>query len=110
MKTIKFADNLVPLIISGEKTSTWRLFDDKNLSQGDELSLINSSSGKEFATAQIISIREKILKDINEDDFVGHEKFESREKMLAMYQKYYGDRATEDSVVKMIHFKILQLL
>jgi hypothetical protein len=32
MKTLKFYDNLIPLILSGEKTSTWRIFDDKNLS------------------------------------------------------------------------------
>ena len=35
MKLVKFRDYLVPLVLSGEKDSTWRLFDDKGLSEGD---------------------------------------------------------------------------
>lgn len=41
MKTIKFRDYLVPLVLSGEKNSTWRLFDDKDIQVGDTVQLIN---------------------------------------------------------------------
>jgi hypothetical protein len=51
MKTLKFAANLVPLILSGEKTSTWRLFDDKDLQVGDELEFINKNTNTTFASA-----------------------------------------------------------
>lgn len=34
-KTLKFTPELSAKILSGEKTSTWRLFDDKNLQKGD---------------------------------------------------------------------------
>ncbi|MEK6889082.1 MAG: hypothetical protein AABW80_03155 [Nanoarchaeota archaeon] len=31
MKTIKFRESLSKLILKGEKNSTWRLFDDKDM-------------------------------------------------------------------------------
>jgi len=34
MKTLKFAPDLCAQILAGTKTSTWRLFDDKNLMGG----------------------------------------------------------------------------
>lgn len=106
MKTLKFAENLVSLVLSGEKTSTWRLFDDKDLSIGDELILINQKTGGEFARGRVIAVREKSLGDITDSDFGGHERFESREKMFGIYREYYGDRVTEDTTVKMIDFEL----
>jgi hypothetical protein len=109
MKTLKFAENLVPLVISGQKTSSWRPFDDKNLQAGDELSLINKATGIEFATAKITAVKEKAFKDITEADFFGHEKYENREKFLAEYKLYYGDKFNDDTILKMIDFKILEI-
>lgn len=108
MKSLKFTNCLIPLIISGDKTATWRLFDDKDLKVGDEISLINKMTGEQFASAVIISVKEKALGDINDSDFDGHEKFESKEKMFEEYHSYYGNRITPESVVKMIDFKLLE--
>ena len=109
MKTLKFAENLVPMVISGEKTSTWRLFDDKDLKIGDKLSLIDRGTGKEFATAKIVFLKEKTLGEMGGSDFDRHENYENKEKMLETYKSYYGDKVTKDTVVKMIDFKILQI-
>lgn len=106
MKTLKFAQHLVPLVLSGEKDSTWRLFDDKDLKAGDELSLINKDTGEEFAKAVIVSTKEKALKDVKESDFEGHERFESEGKMYEAYRSYYGDKVTPESVIKMIKFRL----
>ncbi len=106
MKTLKFAPHLVPLVLSGEKTSTWRLFDDKDLQKGDELILINKETGVEFARATILNTREKKLKDLKADDFEGHEKFESEEKMYEAYRSYYGDKVTPDTIVKIVNFRM----
>ncbi|MBI2591035.1 MAG: ASCH domain-containing protein [Candidatus Blackburnbacteria bacterium] len=54
MKTLKFAPELASLVLDGSKTSTWRLFDDKDLAQGDQLSLVNRETREEFAKAVII--------------------------------------------------------
>lgn len=106
MKTLKFLENLVSLVLSGEKTSTWRLFDDKDLQVGDELSFIDKKTGKEFATAKIIAVREKSLGKIDDSDFAGHEKFANKEEMLETYKKYYGDKVDWDTIVRIIEFQI----
>ncbi len=107
MKTIKFRDYLVPLVLSGEKNCTWRLFDDKDIQRGDNVSLINWNTKEPFANALIVSVKEKMLKDLQDADFEGHEKFESEEKMYESYRTYYGDRVTPDSLVKIIVFKLI---
>ena len=99
--------NLVPLVLSGEKTSTWRLFDDKDLAVGDELSLINRSTNDEFTKAIITKTEEKKLKDLTTDDFEGHERYESNDEMYKTYKSYYGDKVNENTIVKMIDFKLL---
>lgn len=104
MKKLKFAPDLVSLILKGEKYSTWRLFDDKNLSIGDELEFINRKNNEVFGYAIIIDIKEKKFGDITDEDLAGHEKFESREVMLLAYRGYYGDKVDEESIVKIIRF------
>lgn len=39
-KTLKFAPDLVPLVLSGKKDTTWRLWDDKNLTENDIVDFI----------------------------------------------------------------------
>ncbi len=109
MKTLKFKDHLVPLVLSGEKDSTWRLFDDKDLMAGDELILINKDSGEEFGKSVIVSTREKKLGELQDSDFSGHEKFESTEKMYETYKTYYGNRVTPETTVKIVKFKLIKL-
>ena len=110
MKTLKFTDDLVSLVISGAKKSTWRVFEDKDLRAGDELTLINKATGKEFAIAEIEYIKEKSLDEIQDSDFVDHEKFETPGKMLDSFRFYYGDNVTMDTIVKMVNFKLLKIL
>jgi len=105
MKTLKFASDLVEQILSGEKTSTWRLFDDKNLQEGDELTFINKENDKAFGKAVITSLRTKTLGNISEEDWEGHERFASEDAMYEAYRKYYGDRVDADTEVKIISFQ-----
>jgi hypothetical protein len=107
MKSLKFRSSLVDMILKGEKTVTWRLFDDKNLRPNDELSLIKWENLEEFAKAVIIGVKEKKLGELTEDDYVGHEKFTNQQDMLKHYIEYYGDRVTLDTPVKIICFKLI---
>ncbi len=106
MKTLKFTTSLVPLILSGEKTSTWRLFDDKNLQKSDELIFIEKETGKEFAKAAIVSVSERRFTDLTDADWQGHERFESEEKMYEAYKKYYKLEVIPSTILKVIHFKL----
>lgn len=105
MKTLKFVPHLVDRIIQGEKTSTWRLFDDKDLQEGDALSFINKETGEVFGTAVITSLYSKTLGALEDADWEGHERFASEEEMYVTYRTYYGDKVNEDSEVKIITFE-----
>jgi hypothetical protein len=108
MKTLKFKDLLVEHILSGQKTSSSRLFDDKDLREGDEVLFINADTGKEFAKACIVSAHEKMLKDVDDSDFVGDKPFESEEEMYRIYRSYYGEKVSKETIIKIIRFKLLK--
>lgn len=107
MKILKFAPKLVPLVLSGEKTCTWRMFDEKDFTVGDEVSFVGG--GKEFAKGLITTSREKRLGDITSEDEIndGHERFSSAEERLETYRGYYGDRVTSDTLVKILKFELV---
>jgi hypothetical protein len=77
VKTLKFVPELVTLILKGEKTTTWRLFDDKNLQTADELSFINKETGEEFGTGKVTWVSIRTLGTLTDEDWMGHEKFPS---------------------------------
>ncbi len=109
MKTLKFAPDLVLKILAGEKTSTWRLFDDKDLIKGNELLFLNKETSEPFGTAVITTLTTRTLGTLTNEDWVGHEKFASEEEMYATYRKYYGDEVDKDSEVKILAFEFTKL-
>lgn len=109
-KTLKFTPELVLKIISGEKTSTWGLFDDKDLKVGDMLLFINKQTGQVFGKATITSLRLKTLRTITDEDWVGHERFASEKEMYKTYRQYYGDKVNEQSEVKILTFEFKKLV
>lgn len=106
IKALKFRPHLADLILKGEKSSTWRLFDDKDLEPGDVVELINWTTGEKFAEADLTEVREKKMRDLQDSDFDGHERFESEEEMYRSYRTYYGDRVGPDTLVKIIRFHL----
>ena len=109
MKTVKFYPDLAQLIIDGKKTTTWRLFDDKDLQAGDDIELMNKATGVVFARAVITSTVEKLLKDLDDTDWEGHEGFPSDEAMYATYCGYYPDREVgPETMVKILHFALMK--
>jgi hypothetical protein len=104
MKTLKFTPELCEQIIAGTKTSTWRLFDDKDLTVGDELTFINKQALESFGTGKITQLYTKTLGTLEESDWVGHERFASDDVMYDTYRQYYGDSVSPDTDVKIIHF------
>ncbi|MFA5954283.1 MAG: ASCH domain-containing protein [Patescibacteria group bacterium] len=109
-KVLKFRAHLVPLILSGSKKVTWRLFDEKHLQVGDELVFQDSDTGKDFATAEVLGVREKTLGKISSFDYQGHEKFHDQEDMLRHYKAAYGERVDLDTKVKIVTFKLVEKL
>lgn len=108
MKTLKFNPNLIPLMLSSEKYTTWRLFDDKELKVGDTVQFLEWQSNKVFSMGKLVKVRETIFRDLTDEDWEGHETFESREEMFDTYSKYYNRKVTEDTPLKIIKFKLLR--
>lgn len=105
-KTLKFRKQLVDLILAGEKTTTWRLFDDKDLKTGDNLNLQVWETGKDFAKVVIHEIHEKKLGELEAEDCEGHEQYKNEEDMLTHLKRYYGEKVTRETMVKIIRFNL----
>jgi len=113
MKTLKLDHHLVEAVKLGIKTSTWRLFDDKDLSVNDQVSLIDKVDPKKpetwhpFATARIDTVIQKRLGDINENDYQGNGSYKAAEDRIAEFRQYYGPNVNAGTPVKIIHFSLL---
>jgi ribonuclease HI len=79
VKTLKFNHDLAQLILKGEKTSTWRLYDDKDLSVDDSVKIVDKVDPDDPDSWQVIGLR--------------------------TYKQYYGDRVSFDTPVKIINFQ-----
>jgi hypothetical protein len=111
MKTLKFRPELAQLIMDGKKNTTWRLFDDKDLRVGDAVELVNKVTLQGFGRATISEVVEKPIKDLDDADWEGHERFPNEEAMYATYRGYYpGREVGPETVVKILHFVIDEIL
>lgn len=107
LKSLKFRKNLSDLILKGEKTTTWRIFDDKNIQVGDRMQFLVWEDKSVFANAIITNVVEKSMKDLNEEDLEGHEKFNSNQEMYETYTKYYNQEVNGDTIIKIIKFELI---
>jgi len=105
-KTLKFRPHLCDQIMSGEKTATWRLLDDKDLTVGDGIHFMNSETQEVFGFGLRAAIKTKTLGTIGEADWDGHERYPSQDAMYAEYKNYYGDTVGPETELKIIDFTL----
>ncbi len=108
MKTLKFRKKLSELILANDKDSTWRLFDDKDLSVGDEISFLVWETSEEFAKVKIIDTKETTFGNLTDEDWDGHEKYDSEEEMYETFSEYYDREVDGGSPVKIIKFELIK--
>lgn len=110
MKRIQLEHGLAQMVLAGEKTSTWRLYDTDDMTVNDEVVIIDKlkadqpQTWKPIGTGRINKIIEKRMGDIDDADYDGHERHETPLARLEFYKGLYGDRVSWDTPVKMIHF------
>jgi ribonuclease HI len=110
MKTLKFEHEQGQAILAGQKNSTWRLYDDKDLSVSDLIKIIdkvdpqNPESWQIIGQAKVTEVVEKLLGAVTAEDLQAHPPFMSKEQVLETYQGYYGHRVSFDTPVKIIYF------
>jgi hypothetical protein len=107
MKSLKFSPELVPLVKNGSKTTTWRLFDDKNLEVGEVVELIARPELTIFSQAKITEVITKKMGELNNGDKLGHESFCSDKEMYKTYSGYYKQMVDKNSPVTIYKFKLL---
>lgn len=107
IKTLKFRKNLSELILKNEKNTTWRIFDDKDIKEGDIIQFLVWETREMFAKAKITNVVEKKFKDLDEKDMEGHENFVSKEEMYETYSTYYNRTVDENTLVKIIKFELI---
>ncbi|HSH18667.1 MAG TPA: reverse transcriptase-like protein [Candidatus Saccharimonadales bacterium] len=113
MKSMKFDHELAEAVLRGEKSSTWRVRDDKSLSVNDEVRLIDKVDPKRpetwrvFGVARIERVIEKRLGEVSPADFENHESYGSIDEMLTTFRSYYGNDVNLSTPIKFIHFTLL---
>ena len=106
MKKIKFRPDLIASILDGSRTITWRLFDDKNLSKGDELILVNANTLDAFAKVIIVSVKKTKLGSLSEVEMKGHN-YSSKEQMYERFSKLYNKKVDGNCELKIVEFKLI---
>lgn len=107
MKQLRFAEPLPKLVLNGQKNTSWRINNYKNISAGDQLSLCYND-GQEFAKAEVIWVKETTFANLTDEDKQGHEKFMSDKEMYHIYSGYYNMKVEPKTKVKIIKFSRLE--
>lgn len=106
MKTIKFRSDFIESILNRGKTTTWRLFDDKDFQIGDEVEFINWESKEKFAEAMITDMQIKLVKELAEEELLAHG-YLTLEEMIKSHNEYYDNKVNFNTEVKLLSFKLL---
>lgn len=113
MKSLKLDHQLAQAVLRGEKNSTWRINDEKNLSVNDEIEFIDKvdpskqDSWQAIGGGVITRVVQKRLGDITKSDMAGHGLYTSTQEIIKGFQQFYGPDVTEQTAVKMIHFDFI---
>ncbi len=110
MKSLKFDHELAQAVQRGEKTSTMRIRDDKNLSVNDAVLVIDKTDPQRpetwrvIGTARLTRILEKHLSDVVEIGIESPEGHYVPQDMLTEFREYYDNDVSLSTSVKFIYF------
>ena len=101
---------MVPLVLNGSKTLTYRLEDKWDfLNVGDTILTEDSGTNKVFAELEI-TLKERGAFGTLRDDREGHEPYRSLEERRATFEKYYNRKVTDDEPAIILGFKVLRII
>ena len=103
MKSLKFTPELSAQICAGTKNTTWRVFDDKDLSTGDELVFIHKETREAFGRGVIEELSVKKLAALTPDELREHG-YKDCGEMYTAFTTFYGDKISPQTEVKIITF------
>lgn len=105
-ETLNFDPSLVPLIVTGKKTASYRVNNQRHLVPGEGLTLCcRETTPGPFAVARIVDVFEKPMAQLDpiED---GHETYAGGlPEMIETFQRYYPQTAiTEETSVTVVKY------
>ena len=106
MKELYFGDPIPEILVEGRKGSTFRLSEDQDIRKGDLVSFL-LPNGNEFARVVCTETKKTRLGDLTEQDWRGHERFESDVEMLRVYSTWEKRAVKMDDPLKIIRFRYL---
>jgi hypothetical protein len=106
MKQLKFAKPLPQKVLDGEKDTTWRIDDEKEITVNDKLSL-QTTAKEEFGKAEVLWTKMTTFGRLTEEDKEGHESFKSKEEMHRTYEQYYNQKIGSETELKVIKFQLI---
>lgn len=111
MKVLKLNHAEAEKIVAGERTSTIRLFDDKDIRVNDEIELLDKvdphdrSSWRPIGIAKVTAVLEKLFGQLSIEDLKSESfglTLRDAEKRL---KSYYGEGITTETPIKFIQFE-----
>jgi len=113
-KQLKFQHQLALNILNGTKTTTFRFFDDKNISVGDQIEVIdkveqdNPVSWRVVGVMTVTEVREKRAGDVHGSDWDGHEQYDTIQDFIEIACSYYKQPITDETPIKIVRFSIIK--
>jgi hypothetical protein len=107
LTTLGFQAKNIPLILSGKKTATLRLWDTPLVNAGDLVVFTESHHGKPFAVVRISSVEQKTFDELDEadkNDSLNNDQFENFQKKFVAY---YHRPIHNDTVFTLVRFRII---
>lgn len=106
--SIGFASDLIPLILNGSKTLTYRLGDKYHfLITGDKINVRNSSTNQIVAKVEITE-KDYITFNNLPIDRRGHEIYATKQEQKLTFEKYYGEIKDDDKIL-ILGFKVIEV-
>lgn len=109
VSTMRFYEDLVQKIYSGEKSQTIRYDWSEIPEDGSILNAVSTQEGDVFAKIQIESTEVISVEECADRNLEGHKNYSSTEGLLDEMSTYYPDITREDDVI-LFHFSLTEWL
>lgn len=106
MKALKFSPQQSREILAGKRTSSWRMFDEKDLQSGDEILILSDTSKEPIGSGSITKVRTKTLLSTTPEERAA-QGFDDEQRMLDTLRDQFGHKVDWDTEVKIVSFAFL---
>lgn len=94
------------MVMSGQKTLTWRFFDDQGLSVGDDVELREYGAHEPFAAGKITAVTEELLGELAAMGGSARHAFPDGDEKRLSLRSDSGQPIGPSTLVKIVRFKV----